>query len=70
MENIERKYPKWVDNMLSENGNVYISTKMYKRYIGNIKKLWNIIKEKYVPVDPNEARTFDGYVLTTNGRKN
>lgn len=63
---IKKRYPEWIDRILKENKNVFISGKMYKKYIGNIKKFYNVSQQVYSPADPG---TQEGWTIFICGEK-
>lgn len=62
----KKRYPEWIDRILKENKNVFISGKMYKKYIGNIKKFYNVSQQVYSPADPG---TQEGWTIFIYGEK-
>lgn len=63
---VKKRYPEWIDTMLRENKNVFLSGKTYKRYIGNIKKFYNISQQVYSPADPG---TVEGWTIIVSEEK-
>jgi hypothetical protein len=63
--NYKRLYPKWIDNVLSTYGNVFINKNTYKKCIAGLRKFYTFKSERFVPI--YEVNTVEGYVLTLEG---